>query len=65
MPGMNGIELVTIISARYPGLPTVLTSGYSSALTDNIPSGIELIKKPYSVEVLARSLRKAVAQRPR
>lgn len=65
MPGMNGIELAIIISARYPGLPIVLTSGYSSALTDNIPSGIELIKKPYSVEVLARSLRKAVAQRPR
>lgn len=64
MPGMNGVELATIVSERYPGLPTVLTSGYSSALTDNIPSGIELIRKPYSVEILARSLRKAVAERP-
>ncbi len=62
MPGMNGIELATIISERFPGLPIVLTSGYSNVLTDDLKSGIELIKKPYSVEVLARALRKAVSR---
>lgn len=64
MPGMNGIELAAIMSERYPGLPIVLTSGYSSVLTDDMKNGIELIKKPYSVEVLARALRRATAQSP-
>lgn len=64
MPGMNGIELAKIISEKFPGLPTVLTSGYSGAITDDVTGGIELIRKPYSMEVLARTLRKAVARRP-
>ncbi|MDU0960446.1 MAG: PAS domain-containing protein, partial [Bradyrhizobium sp.] len=29
MPGINGLELAGIIRDRYPGLPVVLTSGYS------------------------------------
>ena len=31
----NGVELATIIRERYPGLPVVLTSGYSSVLAEN------------------------------
>ena len=51
MPGMNGVELANIIRDRYPGLPVVLTSGYSSVLADNAHRGFELIQKPYSVEI--------------
>lgn len=61
MPGMNGVEFATHISERYSGLPILLTSGYSTALTENIKGRIELIRKPYSVEILARALRKALA----
>jgi len=61
MPGMNGVELATLISDRYPGLPVLLTSGYSAILTETAKSGIELIKKPYSVEILTRALRKATS----
>jgi len=32
MPGMNGVELAGLIRERYPGLPVVLTSGYSNVL---------------------------------
>ncbi len=63
MPGMNGVELATIIRERYPGLPVVLTSGYSSVLADHAHRGFELIQKPYSVEALSRTLRKAIAER--
>ena len=63
MPGMNGVELATIIRERYPGLPVVLTSGYSNVLAENAHHGFELIQKPYSVEVLSRTLRKAIATR--
>jgi PAS domain S-box-containing protein len=65
MPGMNGVELAGVIRERYPGLPVVLTSGYSNVLAENAHRGFELIQKPYSVEVLSRILRKAIsAQKP-
>jgi PAS domain S-box-containing protein len=63
MPGMNGVELATVIRERYPGLPVVLTSGYSSVLAENAHHGFELIQKPYSVEALSRTLRKAISER--
>jgi DNA-binding NtrC family response regulator len=63
MPGMNGVELASVIRERYPGLPVVLTSGYSNVLAENAHHGFELIQKPYSVELLSRILRKAIAER--
>src|SRR6266481_7949605 len=63
MPGMNGVELAGVIRERYPGLPVVLTSGYSNVLAENAHRGFELIQKPYSVESLSRILRKAIAER--
>jgi CheY-like chemotaxis protein len=63
MPGMNGVELATTIRERFPGLPVVLTSGYSNVLSENAHSGFELIQKPYSVEALSRTLRRAIADR--
>ena len=62
MPGMNGVELAGIIRERFPGLPVVLTSGYSNVLAENAHRGFELIQKPYSVELLSRSLRKAISE---
>ncbi len=61
MPGMNGVELAGLIRERYPGLPVVLTSGYSNVLAENAHRGFELIQKPYSVELLSRILRKAIS----
>src|SRR6185437_7891932 len=63
MPGMNGVELARIIRDRYPGLPVVLTSGYSNVLAENAHYGFELIQKPYSVESLSRILRKAITEK--
>ncbi|SFJ98150.1 PAS domain S-box protein [Bradyrhizobium sp. Gha] len=63
MPGMNGVELAGIIRERYPGLPVVLTSGYSNVLAESAHRGFELIQKPYSVESLSRILRKAIAEK--
>ncbi len=63
MPGMNGVELAGIIRQRFPGLPVVLTSGYSDVLAENAHHGFELIQKPYSVESLSRILRKAISKK--
>ena len=63
MPGMNGVELASVVRDRYPGLPVVLTSGYSNVLAESAHRGFELIQKPYSVESLSRILRKAMAEK--
>jgi DNA-binding NtrC family response regulator len=63
MPGMNGVELAVIIRDKYPGLPVVLTSGYSHVLAENAHAGFELVQKPYSVELLSRTLRKVITAR--
>jgi PAS domain S-box-containing protein len=62
MPGMNGVEFANIVRERYPGLPVILTSGYSEVLAENAHIGFELIQKPYSVESLSRLLRKAIVR---
>lgn len=58
MPGMGGVELGKEIRRRYPGLPVVLTSGYSHVLAEEGRHGFELLHKPYAVEDLSRVLRR-------
>ena len=58
MPGMSGIELGQEIARLYPGLPVILTSGYSEVLAQNGTHGFELLHKPYSIDALSRALRK-------
>jgi CheY-like chemotaxis protein len=65
MPGMNGIELGQEIRRQLPGLPVVLTSGYSDVLAQNAKHGFELLHKPYSIDELSRALRKAGSWRQR
>ncbi|WP_158295449.1 hybrid sensor histidine kinase/response regulator [Crenalkalicoccus roseus] len=58
MPGMNGVELGREIRRRHPGLPVVLTSGYSHVLAEEGWHGFELVQKPYAAEELSRVLRR-------
>ena len=46
-----------------PGLPVVLTSGYSAVLAEEGRHGFTLIQKPYSVEALSRLIQQAIEQR--
>jgi PAS domain S-box-containing protein len=62
MPGMGGVELGRLVRERHPGLPVVLTSGYSHVLAEDARHGFPLLHKPYSVEELSRVLRRAGAQ---
>lgn len=63
MPGMNGLELALLIRDRYPGLPVVLTSGYSTALAEDGSHGFQVVQKPYSLEALSRVIRQEMAKR--
>jgi len=57
MPGgMSGTELAREIRKRYPQLPVVLTTGYIEAARSAVNEGLEVLVKPYTIEVLARTL---------
>jgi PAS domain S-box-containing protein len=60
MPGMNGIDMAREVRHRHTGLPVVLTSGYSHVLAEQGTHGFTLLRKPYSVEDLSRTLGRAV-----
>ena len=60
MAGMSGIDLGHEIRRKYPGLPVVLSSGYSYVLAQNANLSFPLLQKPYAVDMLARELHDAV-----
>ncbi|RMM85906.1 Sensory box histidine kinase/response regulator [Pseudomonas coronafaciens pv. striafaciens] len=65
MPGMSGLELYAEIEARYPWMPVVLTTGYSTefaTIAQDETQRFDLLQKPYSREDLAALLHKAVSR---
>lgn len=55
MPGaMNGLELAQEIERRYPGLPVVLTTGFSGAA--DVGNQFPVLRKPYQPEEFERLL---------
>lgn len=64
MPGaMSGVDLAHELKRTRPDLPVVLTTGYSEALAEGAVEGVELLRKPYSVEALSRIIRRVSRQR--
>jgi PAS domain S-box-containing protein len=63
MPGMNGVEMAQEIRRRWPGLPVVLTSGYSHILAQEGHHGFDLLQKPYSVDTLVAALARHSGER--
>ncbi|WP_300975264.1 response regulator [Sphingomonas sp. LHG3406-1] len=62
MPGMNGVQLGLELRRRAPGLPVILTSGYSQVLAQEGSHGFQLLQKPYSIEELNRVLTKVTRE---
>lgn len=63
MPGMSGLDLARAIRDRGIGVPVVLTTGYSEALSQEGNPGFNLVQKPYSIEELSRTLHRAARLR--
>jgi CheY-like chemotaxis protein len=60
MPGtMDGVALARIVRERWPRLPVVLISGYSSALAQ-AGDDFEVLRKPCPPDELMRALRRAL-----
>ena len=68
MPGMNGLELGCAIQDRWPGIPVVLTSGYSGKLAETFgdePLLRSVLPKPFSSADLDRRIREGLGDSDR
>ena len=56
--GMSGIELARTIHARRPGLPVLLTSGYTAQKLNpsSVNGDLPLLRKPYTLAQLSEAL---------
>ena len=48
---MNGRQVAEVARERIPGLPVLFITGYAGTV---LPSGVEVIDKPYALDALAR-----------
>ncbi|MEN3234098.1 MULTISPECIES: ATP-binding protein [Methylobacterium] len=67
MPGgMDGLALANEARRRWPGLPVILVSGYSTTAAKATELGYTLYMKPYEIAELVRGIRNHLAgnQRP-
>ncbi|MFC4171715.1 ATP-binding protein [Microvirga sp. GCM10011540] len=64
MPGdSNGVDLARTIRDRYPGLPILLTTGYSSMAQTAMDEGFPILRKPYDAADLDDSIRRSLSAR--
>jgi CheY-like chemotaxis protein len=60
MPGrIDGLGLAHIIKQKHPGLPILLSTGYSEA-AQNVRTDFPILRKPYQVHELSRALTDAM-----
>jgi CheY-like chemotaxis protein len=64
MPGdMNGLDLARTLRERCPGLPILLTTGYSSAALDAAREQFPILPKPYRRNQLFEKIADLLADR--
>jgi PAS domain S-box-containing protein len=63
--GMSGIELARELSVRRPGLPVLLTSGYTAqrVVPEALASGLRFLRKPYTQTDLSLMVRASLGGR--
>jgi two-component system, NtrC family, sensor kinase len=61
MPGvMNGLELAQEIRDRFPRLPVLLSTGYSSSAQDAVGQGFAVLQKPFGFGQLEQRVRETM-----
>ena len=56
MPGMTGVALAQTVRREFPGLPILLTTGYSDRELDDDSRAFDLVRKPYRRAELAQRI---------
>ncbi len=66
LPGLNGRQLADAARECWPGLPVLLITGYAGgAVEEALPSGMEVIGKPFALDALALRVRAMVEGKPK
>ncbi|MCW6508474.1 hybrid sensor histidine kinase/response regulator [Lichenifustis flavocetrariae] len=60
MPGMNGAEVGRRVQSMRPGLPIVFVSGYFDTIALDGISGAVVLRKPFDVDGLNRTVRELI-----
>ena len=66
MPGLSGMELLNRVLQLYPGTPVIMISGLSDqeqAQSLLSMGAFDYLLKPYRLEVVEESVRRAISQR--
>ena len=65
MPGgMDGLALAREAGRRRPGLPVLLTAGYTGVGASAVPLELPVLRKPYKLQDLAQALQAILARAP-
>jgi two-component system, NtrC family, sensor kinase len=65
MPGgMNGLELGHAIRKLYPGVPVLLTTGFSTSAREGVEQGFLLLQKPFDLAGLEQALARVAKPAP-
>ncbi len=57
MPGgITGLDLADAVRQRFPSIPVLLTTGYSSSAQNAVRRGFAVLQKPYDIAALQRAL---------
>jgi PAS domain S-box-containing protein len=63
MPGtIDGVGLANEVRSRYPGLPVMLTTGYSDAAMA-VPADLRILRKPFDSDMLRSFIQEALEGR--
>ena len=62
MPGKSGLELANLLTARRPGIPVIVMSGYTEETLDvpGMKDPIALLQKPFTPRELRRRIREVL-----
>lgn len=61
MPGIDGLELMEVLSAHRPGIPVVCMSGFATVTTGLRP-GVPFLAKPFTAESLRKTVEPLLAR---
>ena len=56
MPGATGLEVVELAQAKRPGIGLILASGTNLWTADQIPGGVKLLQKPFTMDEIKNAI---------
>jgi signal transduction histidine kinase len=64
MPGMNGLEVISEVRRSHPSLPVILATGYADVDVTRESERFAVLRKPFQVGDLARTVKAALMRSP-